>query len=167
MIEITDATLRDASFVIANLRPLDELELMCQLPDDVKRHEVAYALLHSGDCFVAKLDGQPVAIFGSSLVNQACLSLWALGTKRMRRVAPAITRFMFAKHIPDRADQGFRIAEARSIETHREAHRWMTATGAVRVDPPFEYGKNGEMFVLYRWTKAAFEAMKMQRETSQ
>lgn len=154
-VRVQPAMLRDASYVMANLRPADEAEVMCQVPDGTKKHEIAWALLIAGDAFVASIDDQPVAVFGTSGLNVACCSAWALGTRRTKRVVPAMTRFLREVHGPDLIGRGFRTMEARSHVEHLEAHRWMAATGAVRVDPPFEYGKNGELFVIYRWTPAA------------
>lgn len=154
MITIKPACIRDASFVMANMRPLDKLEVMCQVPETAKIHELAHWLVMGSDAFVAYVDDRPSMVFGTSPINAVCLSVWAVGTKRTRRCVPAVTRFMIGQHIPARIAEGFRSMEARSLVEHHEAHRWMTATGAVVHGPDFAYGRDDEMFRLFRWTAA-------------
>jgi len=155
-VTIQPATLRDVSFVLANLRPMDDIELRCQLPDGVKMHEVAYGLLMASDAFAALEDDQPIAVFGTNFMTPACRGVWALGTRRARRAIPAITRFMTGEYAAQLIAAGVLSLEARSHADHAAAHRWMHSTGAVRVDPCFPYGKNGEPFVVFRWTRDAF-----------
>lgn len=157
-ITIEPACLRDASYVMANMRPLDALEALCQVPDGVRIHELAHWLISGSAAYVAYVDGRPSAIFGTSPINVVCLSIWALGTKRMRRCIPAITRFMIAEHLPERAAEGYKLMEARSLVQHEEAHRWMQSTGAVVQGDDFEYGKEGEMFRLFRWEARSLPA---------
>lgn len=158
-VTIEPANLRDASFVCANLRPLDQREVFCQMPDGLKTYELAEGMLMQPGIdehvLIAKLDGQPVGFFGVSPMNAACSSIWALGTKDFRRAAPAVTRHVVDVIVPRLVELGVRGLEARSIVSHLEAHRWMISTGAVVHGEPFEYGKNGELFLLFRWTKAA------------
>lgn len=156
MIQIVPATLRDVSFVLANLRPMDDIELRCQLPDGTKMHDVAYGLLMAGDAFAALDDGQPIAVFGTNFMTPGCRGVWALGTRRARRAIPTVTRFMTGEYADELKAAGVHTLEARSHAAHEAAHRWMHSTGAVRVDPCFPYGKNGEPFYVFRWTRDAF-----------
>ena len=100
-VTIEPATLRDASYVMANLCERDREEVMCQVPPATKLHEMAYHLLMGSDAFGARLRGQPVAFFGVSPINVACCSVWAVGTKQMTKAVPAITDFMFDTLMPD------------------------------------------------------------------
>lgn len=165
MITIQPATLRDISYVTANLAPDDRREVMCQVPDGSKTYELAYALLHSGDAFCALIDDLPVAAFGTSPITVACYSVWMVGTKHARRAVPAITRHMMNDHGQVILDRGAQSMEARSIAGHHRAHRWMVRCGAVRVDPPYPFGKNGEMFYTFRWTRDSFAHIREQTRT--
>lgn len=162
-VEIRAATLRDASYVVANMRQRDADEVWCQLPDGVKSHEVTYNLLMASDAFTAFLDGVPAMFFGTSLMNAAALSAWAIGTSKAQRVVPAVTRFLVEEHLPDRVRDGFVVMEARSHIDHVEAHRWMLSTGAQIVGEPFPFGRSREKFLLFRWTEASFGAIKRKR----
>lgn len=151
-VQVKPATLRDVSYVMANLRPADEVEVLCQFPSGVKRHELAYMLLHSMEAWAVHIDGQPVAAFGAAYMTEVAASAWAIGTKRMKRAIPAITKHFRTDIGPRLGDAGYRMLEARSHAEHHEAHRWMVATGAVQADQPYIYGKNGELFITFRWT---------------
>ena len=162
---IHPSTLRDLSFVMAHLRPVDEREIGCQIPDGTPRHEAAYGLLMAGDAFTAWLGDDPVACFGSTPMTGVCRSAWAFGTKRMRRAVPAITAYLRDRYAPDLMAAGMRTIEARSHVDHVEAHRWVHLLGAVAADLPYEYGKNGEKFVTWRWTADDFPSMPQARRT--
>lgn len=150
-IVIRPATLRDASFVTANMRRQDEVELLCQVKPGTKRHELAYFLVMSGDAFCAAIDDLPVMIFGASPVNAATVSAWAVGTKHTWRVVSHVTRFMREEYLPKLREEGYVAMEARSHVNHATAHRWMQDTGARVVSEPFTYGLGGEKFILFHW----------------
>lgn len=153
-VEIVDASLRDLTFIAANLRSEDIRELACQMPDGLDVADGAVFSASSGEAWVAKLDGQPVAAFGAAPMSLPgnILSLWAWGTKRLARAAPAITRFVRDECAPRWVANGVTRVEARSIEGHHQAHRWLEGAGAFSVDYPC-FGKGGEHFKLFWWTK--------------
>lgn len=152
---VRPACFRDASYIVANMRPEDETEILCQLPDGLKRHEIAYMLLMGGDAFVAFDGDLPVLFFGTHPINVCTLSAWAIGTRRTWRVLVEATRWLIADYLPGKMDEGYTSMEARSHVDHRQAHGWMESTGAVVHGPSFVYGRNGEKFLLYRWTADA------------
>ena len=153
-VQIVEATQRDLTFVAASLRPEDHRELSCQMPDDMPVEIGAVISAWSGEAWVAKLDGQPVAAFGAAPMSLPAnvLSLWAWGTKRLARAAPAITRFVRDEMAPKWVERGVTRVEARSIEGHHQAHRWLTGAGAFSIEC-LCWGKGGEAFRLFWWTK--------------
>lgn len=154
--KVIPATLASASFVCANLRASDREEAFCQIPDGTKTHELAYSLLMSGDTFVVeKRRQEPVAFFGVSPINVATYSIWAVGTDDFTRAVPAMQRHVLKHVVPDLLGRGARTLEARAMQSHLTAHQWIHRTGGKASGIPFEYGKNGEMFVLFRWTRDA------------
>lgn len=164
MIDIKPAILRDASYVTAHLRQSDVDEVMCQVPEDTKRHEVAHALLTSGDSYVATYKGQPIALFGWGVLNAAAVSVWAIGTDQMARAMPAVTNYFRNVIGPELVADGYLVMEARSHTEHDAAHRWMHSTGAVAGVKPYIYGRNGEKFITFRWTAEGFAANKGYRK---
>lgn len=159
-VEIRPGCLRDVSYVMANLRKEDREEAYCQLPDGVQNWQLAHMMLMAGDCFVAFENDQPVMAFGTSPMTGVLVSVWALGTDRASRVIPAVTDYLATVHVPDLIERGFLYMEARSIVTHKTAHRWMEMTGAKRLGPAHTYGKNGELFYLFRWTVSGYRAIR-------
>jgi hypothetical protein len=162
-VTIKPAILRDASFITANLREIDKAEAFCQLPDDAGSIQLAAWLLYSGDAFIAYLDDEPVFMFGTSPMSVSCYSVFGLGTKHCRKAIPEVTRYLMTTHIEKRIAEGARTMEARSLAAHTEAHGWMKMVGATQLGEPFEYGKHGEHFVLYRFTVAGYRAMRDKR----
>lgn len=133
---------------------------MCQVPDGTKTHELAYGLNLSMEAWTVHLeDRQPIALFGVNHMTPACVSVWAMGTRHMWRAIPLLTQFMRDDVVPRLIAQGYRTMEARSHVLHLQAHRWMHSTGAVQADQPYEYGRNGEKFITFRWTADAFAAI--------
>lgn len=163
VIEVVDATLRDMSYVLYHLNPKDEEETACQIDPGLRRDHLAYMLLMSGDNFAVRIDGQPAAVFGTAPLNRATLSVWALGTDRMHKVLPAISRHLIDVHLPAKIAEGYRYMEARSLSTHEEAHRWLRWLGATVLGEPHPYGTAGETFLLFRWTSDDLGIISQQR----
>jgi len=164
-VAIKPAVFRDASYVTANLRPEDKLEAFCQLPPDATSMNLAWWLVMTPEhrAFVAYIDDEPVALFGTSPMTPYCYSLFALGTDRMHRAVPEISRFLMTVHIERRIAEGALTMEARSHIEHVAAHRWMLAMGAEQHGPSFPWGGNGEHFLLFRWTVAGYRAIREKR----
>lgn len=152
-VSIVPPTLRDITYIAANVRPEDWREIACQIPDGVTALDVALWSVSAGQAWVAKLGDQPVALFGASPQTAAgnVLALWAWGTKRMRRVAPAITRFVRDGRAPEWVEAGITRVEARSIAGHYDAHRWLSSIGLL-AEPLPQWGKGGEDFILFSMT---------------
>ena len=162
-VTIHDATFRDATYVMAWLRPADVEEVECQVPVGMSRSEMAYNLLFSGQTFAARIGDQPVGFFGTNVINAACLSVWALGTKNMWRAVSEMNRFLIDTHLPARIAEGYRTMEARSIITHTDAHHWIRQLGGVQHGPEFEFGRHREKFLLFRWNADDLSAIAAKR----
>lgn len=163
MIDIRPANLRDASWLMANLRQLDREETFCQLPDDIPTGKLAEWLITGGEAFIAYHRNEPALLFGTTRIHVCAMSIWALGTDKAERTIPAVSRFLIEHAIPWRLDEGFTCMEARSLETHHDAHRWMESMGGKREGEPYLYGKGGERFVTYRWTVSSYRAISQSR----
>lgn len=152
-ITLAAPTLRDVTFICANIRSEDWREIACQLPEGMAPIDAALISIASGLSWVARLDGQPVAVFGASPQTPAgnVLALWAWGTKQMRRAAPAITRFVRDEMAPAWVAEGKTRVEARSIVGHDEAHRWLTNIGFL-AEPLPQWGRGSEDFILFSMT---------------
>lgn len=164
-VTLRPAVVSDASWITANLRPLDHEEAFCQLPPDTPTSALARWLVMSGEAFIAYLDDEPTTLFGTSPMSASCFGVWAIGTSAMKRTIPAVSRYFMQHHIEKRiTHDGLRTAEARSLASHTQAHAWMRSLGAEQVTPePFPYGRNDEPFLLFRWTVAGYRAIREKR----
>lgn len=151
-VDIRPAVLRDASWIMANLRPLDHKEAFCQLERGFRTHELAGYLLRYGDSYIAYDRDEPAMLFGTTPINIVCLSAWALGTKRAWRVAGRVATWVRDEHVPALRREGYTSLEARSLCENRQAQDWIRSTGGVEHGPPFPFGSDGELFQLFRWT---------------
>jgi len=159
VVTVVTATVRDVSFVGAHMREADWRELRCQIPDNWDARDAALFCHESAmedTRFVLTHEGTPAGVFGvSPTLNPALWSVWAFGTEDFTKVAPALTkhalRFMctdFVEIYP-RAKR----LEVRSIYDHDVAHKWLKSMHARHDGDLYEYGKDGENFVLYSWTR--------------
>lgn len=165
--DIRPAVLRDASWVMANLRPLDHQEAFCQLEPGFKTAELAAYCVRYNDTHVAYLDDEPVMILGTVPINVTCLSVWALGTKHTWRVAKTVSDWFRDVHLPARVAEGYYSMEARSLLEHRQAHSWIEHTGGTKHGPPFVFGRDGELFQLFRWTAHSLRGNQIPHGASQ
>ena len=151
MVDIVPATLRDVSYIAANMRPCDREEIYGQVPLGTKPAEIAAFCIGGGQSWTAFDRGQPSGAFGFSEISDGVLNGWAFGRPGFERCIPAVTRFVFSEIVPGWLKQGIRRIEVRTIETHTSAHRWLEAAGAERCCALEDWGRNGECFQLYAW----------------
>lgn len=156
-VEIRPGTLRDITYVAANLRKWDTKEIFASAALESPTQVGLLSYYGSlGWCWTAWLDGQPHAAFGVARMSDLqphLRSAWAWGTDRFKRCAPAITRFSM-KEWPSRLiGEGVTRVEIRSLKGHDIAHKWLSAIRARREGEMTNYGVNGETFELWAWLK--------------
>lgn len=151
-VEIVDGSLRDLTYIAANIRPHDWREIAAQLPEGATPTQAAAISFAAGRSWVATWDGQPVAGFGISPISTAVLSIWAWGTNDMLRAVPSITRYVDGPLVKEWDRLGINRVEARSIADHHAAHRWLRALGWTEAACP-EFGRSGEDFILFAQTR--------------
>lgn len=151
---VIGGTLRDLSYIAANLRPDDRAEIDCQA-DIWTPAQLALAALQ-GHAYVVTLDGNPEAAFGATEQRMGLWIAWSWGGKRMHRCVPSITRFFYEVLGPDVSAQGAHRVEARAMAGNDLAIRWLTRLGAQQRCELPGYGKNGEPFLLFDWTRESW-----------
>lgn len=151
------ATVRDVSFILANLRSGDHDEIVCQLPEGAKPVDFTAQCVCFGQSWVAKWGGVPAMTFGVSSMTAAgnVLSGWAFGTRRAPGCIREVVRFCRDVLMPMWISDGVTRIEARSLGAHSVAHRWMQAIGAVHEGSVPDWGRSGETFELYVWRDTA------------
>lgn len=153
-VEIVPASFRDLSYVAANIRAEDKAECEAQMGEI---HYMDLAAMHLRDFTnIALLDGNPVCAFGACRAQGEHLwSAWSFSTRHVAPAIPAVTRHIRRVLIPQvtALPEATRV-EARAMAANVMACRWLKLMGATeRCDLP-GYGRGGELFKLYDWTRS-------------
>ncbi|CAM5776279.1 hypothetical protein LMIY3S_05448 [Labrys miyagiensis] len=152
-VTIRPATLRDTTFVAANMRAVDWREIRAVFP--ASSTEIGAALYEASPelAWTAWLDGDPVCAFGVSRLLPGLGSGWAYGTPRMPAAMRAATRFLLARVRPRLVNEGFRRIEVRSAVDHDLSHAWLEKLGFQREGVARDYGTGGLDFVTFAATR--------------
>ena len=153
-IEIRPAPgLDDVLAVTRNMRARDAEEIFALRWHDSPCH-LAEEVMHAGEFrWGAYLDGRPIAMLGAFPQWPRVWSVWSFGTDEFRKVAPAMARHVKTFMIPALENAGAIRAFCWSMEAHTDACRWLEFLGAAPEVKLDKYGKNGQTFVCYGWTR--------------
>ena len=137
------------------MRPDDEREILATSnADNLEDYLESFDLVMDacgGLGFVGYWNGAPVGAGGIFPLWPGVGSIWMIATTNWRTVANPVTKYAKRKLIPDAWKQGFHRLEARSIEGHNTAHRWMMFLGAKDEARLRNYGKEGQDFIVFSW----------------
>lgn len=152
--KLADFTYDRVLHVARNMREADRLEVHAtrwnDSDDDLAAEVVAYPTrLRWMACF----GDEPVAVIGAVNLWPGNFSVFMFATDNIQHIGLGLTRFAKYSMIPALLDMGGLRGEARSMASHTEAHRWLEALGAKREGTLSCYGKNGEDFYNYVWTR--------------
>ncbi|MBL8578094.1 MAG: hypothetical protein JNK47_12775 [Mesorhizobium sp.] len=151
---IRGGNFRDLSYIAANLRKEDFAEIDCQV-DGWTPEALALSAMQ-GFSYVAELDGNPEVAFGACEQRRGLWTAWSWGTPRLKRCIPRVTQFFFAVLGPAVAERGAWRVEARPIADNPVALAWLRKLGATERCLLPGYGKNGEDFILFDWTRESW-----------
>ena len=152
-VTISRATLRDTTWIGAQMQAGDRREIMCQMPPGALASEAAALCWQASPMarWQAEIDGEPVAAWGAMILTYPVWQAWAFGTRRMRRAIPAMRRHIVAA-VPEIVALGARRLEVRAMSGHSTAHLLLISLGAkYACELPFS-GHGGEVFELWFWT---------------
>jgi len=137
------------------MRASDRAEVEAQMDEWSAVHVAALSLRDFA--YVVELNGNPEAAFGCGQVRRGYWIAWSWGTDRLVRCVPAMVSFITEQLQPAVYEAGARRVEARALASHRHAIRFLERIGGTfRCELP-AYGKNGEAFCLYDWTRETYE----------
>jgi hypothetical protein len=163
--QIETATLRDLSYIAANLRPDDRRELEAQMPG---ASPVDIAIIHlPAMSFIVELDGNPEMAFGAVEQRTGLWCAWSWGTRSASRCMPAFVRF-FHDHVrPAVLRAGAHRVEARALADNVDGQRTLIRLGATRRCILPGYGVHGQEYILYDWTRGDSIDVLQQPRTTQ
>lgn len=142
----------DLLYITDNMRDWDRGEIFATRWDDDNAKLVDGILAGGEFGWVAGLD-KPIAAFGAVPVWNGVWQVWMFATDEWPKVALGVTRFIKKVMIPTLEEVGCHRAECRSMEGHEVAHRWLEALGAHKESELPHFGRDGQMFYLYCWTR--------------
>jgi hypothetical protein len=151
---LADITLERVSHVTARMRQADKDEIYAtRWDDDPERLAKTVVSFDPTGFVVLADDGEPVSVFGVYQMWPGVFSVFMFATDRWNEVSVGMTKFVMRDMIPSVMSGAFVRAECRSLSTHTQAHRWLEMLGAYKESEQLCFGKNGETFFTYVWTK--------------
>ena len=143
----------DLLYVADNMRALDADEVFATSWTDDRASLVA-GILGGGEFgWIAGDGGLPIAAFGAVPSWNGVWQVWMFATDDWPKVAFEVTRFIKRIMIPSLEEVGCHRAECRSMDTHTVAHKWLKTLGADKESEMKHYGRDGQTFYLYCWTR--------------
>lgn len=141
-------------YVVERMRSKDQDEVFAtQWNND--RSSFANHILRVGDFgFVLHHDdGEPIVCGGAVPMWPGVWSVWMFATDRFDEIALSTTKFGWRVFFPALEQANWHRLECRSLSTHKIAHKWLESFGAYKESESPGYGKTGETFYVYCWTK--------------
>lgn len=152
-VSIVPASLRDMTFIAANMRPADWREITAVYPATATEIGASMWFSSEGLRWVALLNGSPVCAFGIAPGLPGVGSGWAYGTRKMPRVMREVTKFIRRRVAVTLLRAGYRRIEVRTAIDHDVSHRWLESLGFVREGIAVDYGSDGLDFITYACRK--------------
>jgi len=149
---LTNLNVMDVAYVCRNMRKDDAREIFAlQFGNDPD--VIAIRVMQNWSIgWVAWNDHLPIAVIGAVEMWPGNWSAGMFATDDFHKIGPLLTRWVRRRMIPALRELGMHRAEAKSIEGHDVAHRWLERLGArVEGEPMRNYGKNRETFFTYVW----------------
>lgn len=159
MPQITGLAITPLTYVIANLRPEDRLEIEAVRgrPLDPERMAMELSrmtILGDGWLFWNRRSGAPIAALGAYAMTPSCASCWAFGTEEWPYIVKSVTRHIRTIMIPRLLTAGFHRAECRALASREDTRRWLTGFGWRAEAVLSEFGIRREDFTLFAWLAA-------------
>jgi len=151
---LADITADRVKHVAVNMRAKDREEIFAtRWSEDPENLAEILASVGPIGVVVQADDGEPVCVVGAHEMWPGVFSVFMFATDRWGEVSFDTTKFVVKQMVPSIMSGQFVRAECKSISTHEEAHRWLETLGAYKESEHPCYGKNGETFFTYSWTK--------------
>jgi RimJ/RimL family protein N-acetyltransferase len=139
--------------VARNMREWDKREIYAtRFTDDPELLAKEVEFMGKEVGWVAGLGDQPIAAFGCFLMWPGVWSMWLFATDDFGRIGISMTKLIVRSIVPMLFEGGAHRLEARSMDGHVDAQRWLEVIGARREGGPLKgYGRAGQDFHVYTW----------------
>ena len=140
--------------VVANMREWDRREIFATRLDGKEVETLAEDVFHVGPVsWVAYQELEPVAVFGCAPCWRGVWNMWFFATDKFPQIGLGVTKLIVRHIVPMLWDGGAHRLQCNSMEGHVEAHRWLETLGAKREATLRGFGRDGETFHTYAWSK--------------
>ena len=143
--------------ICQNLRARDRQEIFATKWTDDPEEVVAGVIASGAFRWAALVDGEPVALIGARPRWPGVWSMWAFGTDRWPEVVRTLTKHAKRFMMPALMNAGAVRADCHALAEHTDARRWLERLGATAETELAAWGKNGQSFVCYVWTRKQLE----------
>lgn len=145
----------DMLLIAQNMRARDKEEIYATRYGDDPADVARDATLTGAFRWGAYLDGVPVAAIGAFPRWPRVWTAWAYGTEDWPKVALSMTKHARRFMLPAIYNSGAIRMDAMALASHTDARAWLASLGATPEKELDNYGKNGQTFVSYVWTRKA------------
>lgn len=140
--------------VVEGMREWDRREIFANRFDDDPMAMARDAVAMGKDVgWIAGLEDRPIAAFGCFLMWPGVWSMWLFATDEFRHIGISMTKLIVRSILPMLWEAGAHRLEARSMEGHHDAQRWLKVIGATQEATLKGYGKGGEDFHVFAWER--------------
>lgn len=150
------ATPADVRRVAEQMRSRDREEFMAVSPFKTHDELVDAIVARYGDhqdVIVAHWENGPVAVGGLIHHRPHVGTLMFFANDDMEKIGSDLTRFIKQRLFPGYTLAGTHRIECASLDGYEEVHRWLGVLGLEREATMKKYGRNGEDFVQFSWTR--------------
>lgn len=140
--------------VAHNMRAWDRREIFATRFDDDADAVADYTTQLGPLAWVAGNDDGPIAAFGCAPMWRGVWSMWLFATDDFGRIGISMTKLIVRTIVPMLFEAGAHRLEARSMEGHDDAQRWLEMIGAKREGTCSGYGRDGQDFHTYTWGRS-------------
>lgn len=146
----------DIVHVANRMRERDREELMAVSPF-TRHYDLVHALAtrYDGhpDAMAFHGDDGPIGIGGMIQQRPNVATLMFFATDDLPKIGSDLTRFIKQRLFPGYIARGTHRIECASLDGYEEVHRWLGVLGLTREATMLKYGRNGETYVQFSWTK--------------
>ncbi len=148
-----EPTYEQALYIAENLRERDRQEIFATRYDESIEGLARDTVALGGFSWVALVDGVPVAVIGATPRWPKVWGIWSYGTNDWDKVVLTLTRHALRFMRPALYNSGAIRVDCMALAAHTDARRWLEYLGLRPEKKLDKWGKNGETFVSYCWTR--------------
>lgn len=148
-----DPRYSEISHVCSNMRDASAEEMFACRPHDSPSNLADELYDRGGLKWVGYYKDEPAAMIGAMPLYPGVWGLFGFGTDNWQKIWRPMTVFARKTMMPAVKSSGAHRAHCASPVGHDETHKWLRFLGAEQEAVLRGYGKNGEDFALFAWTK--------------